>query len=679
MKNPRMFVDTKACNACVNRVGRLVMAIVSSWFVATTLWAQTTATMTGTVKDFSGAIVPEATVTVKHVETALTRTAQTDARGYYRVPALPVGQYEVSAEKTGFKALVRRGITLVVGQELALDLTLEVGPVEQQVTVTAEAPLVNTTVSSTAGLVEEKQVKDLPLNGRSFDQLLTLNAGTTQFYADSRNTFSVSGRRPDENNFTINGIEYIGSDTSAQYITPTGSSGQLLGTDAMREFNVQTDAYGAEYGKKSGGQVAIVTLSGTNQLHGSIFHYLRNNALDARNFFDADTPPFKRNQFGASLGGPIKRDKLFVFGSYEGFRQRRGGSGQAVVPDLDARRGFLPVGPGNSLIQVPDLQPRMLEYMKLWKEPNRPSIGGGAALLVTNPVRAIREDFGVIRVDYTLSSKDSLSGTFLRDDGEENSPGNASFTVSNSVLRNQLGGIQETRVFSPSVVNVFTLGVSRGYSESGSVMTIDFPQNLRIFEGSPVPGSIGIGGSILAGVTSISSTGGSPPQNTARTNYTLSDDVHYTRGSHSFSFGTWIQRVHDNTNRGTNLGGSVTYSTLVTMLQDRPTTIQGASPSTPTLGYRYTHAAFYVQDEIKLRPNLTVRLGLRDDSLSSWNEAHCRSSNYWFDQNGDMLSEPNVACSILKENKNKLLLQPRIGLAWDPTGTGKWSVRAGCG
>ena len=390
------------CGKGVSSASRLLLALAVLALAAETVWGQATATMTGVVRDASGAVVAEAAVTVKHVATGTVRLATTDQRGSYRLPALQVGQYEVTAERTGFQRVLRQGINLVVGQEAVVNLTLQVGAVEQQVTVTAEAPLVNTTVSSTSGLVGEKQMAELPLNGRSFDQLLTLNAGTSDYSSQSsRNSFSVSGRRPDENQFTINGIEYIGSDTSGQWTTPAGSSGQLLGVDAMREFNVQTDAYGAEYGKKAGGQVSIVTQSGTNELHGGLFHYLRNNKLDARNFFDDEVPPFKRNQFGARLGGPIVRDKIFVFGSYEGFRQRRGGSGQSVVPDLDARRGFLPIGPpdasGNpTTIQVPNLKPQMLEYMKLWAEPNRPSIGGGAALLVSNPVQAIREDFGLL-------------------------------------------------------------------------------------------------------------------------------------------------------------------------------------------------------------------------------------------------------------------------------------------
>ena len=232
-------------------------------FLTGTVRAQTTASVKGTVKDTSGAIVPDATVTVKSLETGSTRVANTDANGSYNMVALPVGQYELTVEKPGFKQTVRRGINLVVGQTAVLDLALEIGAVEQEVTVTAEAPLVNTTTSSTSGLISEAHVKDLPLNGRSFDQLLTLNAGTANYSTKvspttGGNAFSVSGRRPDENRFLFNGIDYIGVNNGL-HTTPYGSSGQVLGVEAVREFNLLTDTYGAEYGKRFGGQVSFVT------------------------------------------------------------------------------------------------------------------------------------------------------------------------------------------------------------------------------------------------------------------------------------------------------------------------------------------------------------------------------------------------------------------------------------
>src|SRR2546428_4745639 len=281
-------------------------------------------TITGTVKDTSGAAVPGAAVTVKHLETGLTRAVEADATGNYSIASLPVGEYELTAEQMGFQREVRRGINLVVGQEAVVNLTLQVGSIVQQVTVTEAAPLVNTTTTSTSGVISEQQIKELPLNGRSFDQLLTLNVGTVDNRSNINNgawtSFSVAGKRPETNRFILNGVDYIGANATGQFITPSGSSGQLLGVDAVREYNVVQHTYGAEYGKRAGAQVVVVSSSGTNQLHGDLFEYLRNSALDARNFFDdtVGAPSFKRNQFGGALGGPIKKDKMFLFGNYEG-------------------------------------------------------------------------------------------------------------------------------------------------------------------------------------------------------------------------------------------------------------------------------------------------------------------------------------------------------------------------
>src|SRR5256714_4507833 len=254
----------------------------------------------------------------------------------------------------GFQREVRRGIKLVVAQEAVVNLTLQVGSMVQQVTVTEDAPLVNTTMTQMSGVISEQQIKELPLNGRSFDQLLALNVGTNDNRSNINNgawtSFSVAGKRPETNRFLMNGVDYIGSNSTGQFITPSGSSGQLLGVEAVREYNVLQHTYGAEYGKRAGAQVTVVSTSGTNQWHGDAFEYLRNSAFDARNFFD-DTigaPPFKRNQFGGALGGPIKKDKMFAFGTYEGFQERLSRSSASVVPGAFARQGL--AWPGNSLV-----------------------------------------------------------------------------------------------------------------------------------------------------------------------------------------------------------------------------------------------------------------------------------------------------------------------------------------
>ncbi|MGA7792696.1 MAG: carboxypeptidase-like regulatory domain-containing protein [Candidatus Acidiferrales bacterium] len=317
-----------------------------------TAWAQAEASINGTVVDTSGAIIAGATVKVKDVEIGTVRTVVTDSSGRYDAPSLSVGRYEVSAGQAGFRTEVKTGITLAIGQRAEVNLMLAVGDVQQSISVEETAMQLAVSTAEFSGLVGETQIKDLPLNGRSYDQLLTLNPGVVNYTSQRAggigtsnsvvgNMFSASGRRPQENLYILNGVEF----TSASEVnnTPGGTSGQLLGVDAVREFSVVTDTYGAEYGKRPGAQINIVTASGTNLLHADAYEFLRNSALDARNFFDLpQIPHFERNVFGASLGGPIQKDKSFLFANYEGFRQGLGLSDVTLVPDANARLGILP-------------------------------------------------------------------------------------------------------------------------------------------------------------------------------------------------------------------------------------------------------------------------------------------------------------------------------------------------
>src|SRR6266581_356647 len=376
-------------------------AILGVLFLSLSLFSQVNSgTISGVVQDSSGALIAGATITIRHVDTGTARTVTSDEGGRYIAPVLPLGNYELQAQQSGFQTEIRKGITLTVGREEVINLTLRVGAVQDEVTVTGEAPLVNTTTASVSGLVGEREVKDLPLNGRSFDNLITLNPGAVNYSALKSGPsvgsgegayFTVAGRRPLDNLFLLNGIEYTGSSNIG--ITPGGVSGQLLGIDAVREFNVMSDTYSAEYGKRAGAQVSVVTQSGSNQLHGSVFEFLRNNKLDARNFFDQTpaAPPFKRNQFGGSLGGPLKKDRAFLFGNYEGFRQRLALSNVAFVPDANARKGLLPCNvvtdqtfptftykkppcTGSQPVDVtagqnPSAVAKMLSFTQLWPEP----------------------------------------------------------------------------------------------------------------------------------------------------------------------------------------------------------------------------------------------------------------------------------------------------------------------
>src|ERR1700731_5150248 len=348
---PNSLADSRRCGQSNwGRHGLIIPALLMMLTCLPSALAQSSASIKGIVTDPSGAPVSAATVTAKNTETGAVRSASTDDAGWYQIVWLAVGQYEVAVTKPGFQQAIRSGIRLVVGQEASVDLKLQVSAVKAEVRVTEDAPIVSTSTRDISGLVGEQQVKDLPLNGRSYDELLTLNPGIVNFTwektggtgvsnSTTGNNFAVCGNRPQQNLFLLNGVEYTGA--AENNMQPGGTSQQLLGVDAIREFNVLRDSYGAEYGKRPGGQVSIVTQSGTNHLHGTLYEFLRNNALDAPNYFDqGSAPAFQRNQFGGSLGGPIQKDKTFLFGNYEGFRQHLHQTGVDLVPDANARSGY---------------------------------------------------------------------------------------------------------------------------------------------------------------------------------------------------------------------------------------------------------------------------------------------------------------------------------------------------
>ena len=684
--------ETRA--SCLRASGRSESSIVRCVLLALlalTVWlpaahAQVSASIRGVVTDASGAAVAQVAVRAKNLETGVVRTTSTDDAGRYLVLALPVGKYEVSISKSGFQDAVQSGIYLVVGEEASVDLRLQVNAVKSEVKVTSDAPIVSVTTQDISGLVGEQAVKDLPLNGRSYDLLLTLNPGIVNFTSQktggtgisnssTASNFSVTGNRPQQNIFLLNGVEYTGA--AENNMTPGGASGMLLGVEAVREFNVQRDSYSAELGKRPGGQVVIVTQSGSNQWHGAVYEFVRNNALDAANFFDqGSAPPFQRNQFGASSGGAIQKNKTFVFGNYEGFRQNLNQTSVAFVPDANARAQA-----------APSVQP----LLNLW--PVAPAgapdaaagtVNGvtvGIATVFSSPLQTIREDFGTVRMDHIFSQKDSLAGVYTVDDG-----GNVTATPVNPFgsdilnLREQVLSLEETHIFSPSLLNTARFGFSRaGYFFTGEPTPGTPAAGVPGFlTGHPV-GAVVVGGSAASNPqASIGLAGSNNGSNLhiARNLFTYEDRVTMTRGRHQLSFGVWFQRFQSNEIIALSQYGQATFASLVTFLQGNTSSFL-FDPAPTKMYWRSLFGAFYAEDVFRVSSKLTISLGFRGEFSTGWNEAHDHAANYTF-TNGVISSTPRIGGSLFITNNATFLPQPRIGIAWSPFGR-KTVLRAGFG
>lgn len=657
--------------------GKYLPVVLLICFCSLCSQAQVSARLTGTVTDQSGAAVSTADISAKNLDTGITRSAVTDKDGRYELFALPLGEYEVRAKKDGFTEAVRFGISLVLGQDANIDFTLRVGTVKEQIIVKGDAPLVSVTTQNVSGLVGERQIKDLPLNGRSYDLLLALNPGIVNFTwektggigvsnSTSGNNFAVSGNRPQQNLFLLNGVEYTGA--AENNMQPGGASQQLLGVDAVREFNVLRDSYSAEYGKHPGGQVIIVTQSGGNEWHGAAFEFLRNNDLDAPNFFDQGAaPPFQRNQFGGSLGGPIRKNKTFLFVNYEGLRQNLHQTSASFVPDAASRASA-----------VTSVQP----LLNLWPTPpvGAPDFNGIAEVF-SNSLQTIHEDFGTVRLDNIFSAKDSFSAVYTIDDGNDNTATTADpFSTDLLSLREQVTSLEETHAFSSSALNTARFGFSRaGYFFTGEPTPGTPAASVPGFLLNHPVGAVVVGGSAASNPQAQLGLAGSnngSDLRIARNLYTAEDRFILVRGRHQLTFGVWLQPFQSNETIALSQFGQATFTSLQTFLQGTTSSFL-YDPSPTEMNWRSLFGAWYAEDMVRATSKLTLTLGLRSEFTTGWNEAHGRAANYTF-SNGVISTTPHVGDADFTVNNAKVLLQPRVGIAWSPLGA-KTVLHAGFG
>ncbi len=675
----------------IDRLAQLIKVVTFLLFCTTPIFAQiTTATISGVVKDEAGALVSGAGIKVKHLNTGLTRAVISDQEGRYRVSQIPIGNYELEVGTKGFQTQIISGVAVTVASEISVDITLKVGSFSEKVTVGGKPSSVELTNPAMSGLADERAIQELPLNGRSFDQLIALQTGThlhksrgISAIAGFGDTFNINGARFHSNRFTIDGTEYSG--IGALTSNPGGVSGKNLGVDAISEFRVFTTNYGAEYGKRAGGQVNIVTKSGTNELHGTAFEYYRDESLDARNFFDPGPPPsFKRNNFGVSIGGPIKRNKTFIFGAYEGLRERQGLTLLAIVPDANARLGFLPL-PGGGTVFV-GIAANIRPYLDLYPVSNGRNFGDGTAEFQSSPIRTIRDDFFTIKLDHYRSEKNMMFASYRFYDGDLLDPHSIpGFARNTAESRQQMVTIGETTVFSPTFVNTIRFGFNRwaGLIDSGKPI-ISINPALKFAPWYERIGDVRIGAAGTAGsqgLTEITSAL-APIRKIANNLFEIEDQLAFSRGRHSIKTGIQVQRILKNTDAPTARYGRFIFPSLETFLRGLPRTFEGPlSNPDASKAWRQTFFGVYFQDEFRLASNLALSLGLRYEFITSPKEKHGKSSNYIPTvRNGVRFIEtiPPVL-NPPYENNSLTGIAPRVGLAWDPLKNGKTSLRAGFG
>jgi hypothetical protein len=659
---------------CISRLAHLSGAALIFLHAALCLRAQTvTGTVLGTIHDQLGAIVPNVSVAVENRDTRQVRTAVTDASGNYRIASVPSGNYLVSAIASGFRTETRQGIGVTVGADVRVDFSLTIGAVGEKVVVSEDAPQVDTTSSAMGGLVNETVVRELPLNGRDWLQLATLQPGVNIVASQSQDdtarasrgnglAISISGGRPTDNAFRVDGI--IVNDYSNN--SPGSALHVNLGVEAIREFSVLSNTYSAEYGRGSGGVINAITKSGTNELHGSAFYFVRNSALDARNFFDAQIPPFRRNQFGMAIGGPIKKDKTFFFANYEGLREFKSLSFTSTTLSPNARNGIM--ADGTTVTVDPHVKP----YLALYPLPNGP-ITGDTGLYIFGGGRTGNENYGIGKIDHSFSDSTQVNMSYTFDDTRVAVPDAFNEKRTATSTRRQDVMVNLQHIFSPTMLDSLRAGVTRTKAAGGNDIQPSVPlladKSMGFVAGVPV------GDFAVPGLSSFGGIGDSGADLIGYTAPQVYDDFAWTKGRHSLRMGLSLERIEDNINAANVPNGEWQFGSIKDMLTVNPSQFTADFPGTDSdRGMRSSIIGLYLQDDFRLRPSLTLNLGVRYEMSTVVSEVNGKVANLH-----DLASVQPVLGNPYFQNPTLKDFAPRIGVVWDPFSDGKTAIRAGFG